>query len=140
MTIDSMPPPPYFGSCLCGTLRYEVRSEIKSVSHCHCGMCQKAHGAAFGTYGSVPVDGFVVTHGAEVLRRRESSTGITRTFCSTCGSPLTWHSAHGDAARWTSFSLGTLDTSFNPVKQRNIHLASKASWYLTDDALSRDNN
>lgn len=109
-------------------VKYEIRSSIKAVSHCHCSMCRKAHGAAFGTYGSVPVGDFVVTHGAEVLRSRDSSPGVTRTFCSECGSPLTWHSAHGDTAHWISFSLGTLDTPFIPMKQRDVHLSSKASW------------
>ena len=136
MKSDSTPSS-FLGSCLCGAVRYEVRSQIKAVSHCHCSMCRKAHGAAFGAYGSVPMDDFVVTHGAEVLHSRDSSPGVTRTFCSACGSPLTWHSAHGNAAPWISFSLGTLDTSFTPLKQRNVHLASKASWYAADDALSR---
>lgn len=122
-----------FGSCLCGTVRYEVRSKIRAVSHCHCGMCQKAHGAAFGSYGSVPVADLVITHGDALLRRRDSSPGITRTFCSACGSPLTWHSIHGGAALWISFSLGTLDTPFSPMKQKTLHLASKAFWYEAED-------
>jgi hypothetical protein len=41
------------GSCLCGTVRYELRATIESLCHCHCIMCQKAHGAAFGTYAPV---------------------------------------------------------------------------------------
>lgn len=130
---DDSTPPTFIGSCLCGAVRYEVRSRIKAVTHCHCSMCRKAHGAAFGTYGSVPVDDFVVTHGAEFRRSHDSSPGVTRTFCSSCGSPLTWHSSQGDAALWISFSLGTLDTAFSPLKQRNTHLSSKASWYAIDD-------
>ena len=41
------------GSCLCGTVRYEIRGPVGRVSHCHCAMCRKAHGAAFATYGRV---------------------------------------------------------------------------------------
>ena len=134
MKAGSMPQS-HLGSCLCGTVRYELRSKIRAVSHCHCGICQKAHGAAFATYGSVPFADFVITHGDALLRRRESSPGVTRTFCSACGSPLTWHSIHGESAHWISFSLGTLDTPFSPLKHKKLHLASKASWYAADDEI-----
>lgn len=127
----------FHGSCLCGAVAYEARSEIKAVSHCHCSMCRKAHGAAFGTYGSVPVGDFVITQGVEVLCSRASSPGVTRTFCSMCGSPLTWRSIHGGAASWISFSLGTLDTPFTPLKQRHIHLASETAWHAAADSSSR---
>lgn len=124
---------PFLGSCLCGAVNYEVRSAIKAVSHCHCTMCQKAHGAAFGTYGSVPRSDFLVTRGAEMMRSHNSSPGVVRTFCSACGSPLTWHRNHGDLASWISFSLGTLDTRFTPAKQRHVHLDAKASWHVADE-------
>lgn len=135
MNTQSTSPPLFQGSCLCGSVTYEVRSQIKAVSHCHCGMCRKAHGAAFGTYGSVPLGDLVVTAGAELVRNHDSSPGVTRSFCSMCGSPLTWHSIHGDAASWISFSLGTLDTPFTPpAKQRHIHLASAPPWHVIGDA------
>ena len=58
---------PLHGSCLCGQVRYEIRSEVKAVAHCHCRMCQKAHGAAFGSYGSVPLEDFEITRGREFV-------------------------------------------------------------------------
>jgi Glutathione-dependent formaldehyde-activating enzyme len=48
----------YSGGCLCGAVRYTVTGEIKDVSHCHCSMCRKAHGAAFATYASVSSQSF----------------------------------------------------------------------------------
>lgn len=136
MPHDNTPSPPlYQGSCLCGAVRYEARTEIKAPSHCHCTMCQKAHGAAFGSYGNVPVGSFAFTHGADRVRHCESSPGVTRSFCPECGSPLTWHSAHGDAAAWMSFSLGTLDTPFVPKKAlRSIHEDAVPAWHAGDGA------
>lgn len=127
---DTPAAPLYQGSCLCGAIRYEARAEIKAPSHCHCGMGKKAHGAAFGSYGNVPVGSFAFTRGADLVKRRDSSPGVTRSFCPECGSPLTWHSAHGDAAAWMSFSLGTLDTPFVPKKAlRSIHGDAVPAWH-----------
>ncbi len=42
------------GSCLCKRVRFEIRGALGRSSHCHCSMCRKAHGAAFGTYAAVP--------------------------------------------------------------------------------------
>lgn len=121
-------PPPFHGSCLCGQIKYEVRSEIKAVTHCHCGICQKAHGAAFGSYGSVVLSDFSVTDGQAWVRSHASSPGVARTFCGACGSPLTWHQAEGEWASWISLALGTLDTPFTPHRHRQAHAGSRPPW------------
>lgn len=127
-----MKSPVYRGSCLCGNVRYEVASEIEAVSHCHCSMCRKAHGAAFGTYGSVRLQKHAFTEGAALIREYRSSEAVTRMFCSVCGSPLAWHS-EGEFSAWISFPLSTLDTACIPSKQRHIHVASKAPWHVICD-------
>ena len=38
------------GSCLCGSVEYEISGDIV---HCHCETCRKAHGAAFSSVASV---------------------------------------------------------------------------------------
>jgi len=122
------------GSCLCGGVRYEAAGDIRAVSHCHCGMCRKAHGAAFATYGGVPREHFRFTAGEAQLNRYASSATVTRSFCSVCGSPLLWERSDGPFPGWVAFPLGTLDTPVRPVKQKHIHVGSKADWLsLCDD-------
>lgn len=116
------------GSCLCGKVRYRLNAPIKAVSHCHCGQCRKFHGAAFASYGSVRVEDYEITAGHDVLRRFESSPGVLRTFCGTCGSSLTWHNSGGRFPDWISLALGTLDTAFVPWQERHVHVDSKAAW------------
>ena len=53
----------YKGSCLCGEVKYRILSEPAKVSHCHCTMCQKQHGAAFATYASVKKEALEYTQG-----------------------------------------------------------------------------
>jgi hypothetical protein len=42
----------YRGSCLCGSVRYEVTGRFPRIVHCHCQMCRKVQGAAFASYSS----------------------------------------------------------------------------------------
>lgn len=126
-----MSEPLYRGSCLCGGVRYEVSAPVEMVSHCHCSMCRKAHGAAFGTYAGVRSEAHVVTAGAELMREYRSSGHVTRVFCSVCGSPLLWRSEGMDG--WVAFPLATLDTPLVPARQKHIHVESRALWYEISD-------
>jgi len=122
------------GSCLCGAVRYEIDAEIKQITHCHCSMCRKAHGAAFGSYGTIPRSGFRFIQGEDAVATYHSSSSVSRTFCRHCGSTLQWYS---DAAHpeWMSIALGTLDTSLEQPKQKHIFAGSKASWFHINDGL-----
>jgi hypothetical protein len=121
------------GSCLCGEVRYEIKSRPKALSHCHCSQCRKGHGAAFASYGSVPRADLHLIQGAQHITAYRSSESVLRQFCGQCGSSLFWSKSRGEYADWISIALGTLDTSFTLDKQRHIEVASKASWYEIQD-------
>jgi hypothetical protein len=120
------------GGCLCGSVRYEVRGAVGRVSHCHCSMCRKAHGAAFATYGRVQRSEFTLVSGAGDVASYSSSPGVTRTFCRQCGSNLQFISEKRPTT--LSLALGTLDD--DPEVQGSLHIfvGSKAPWFeITDD-------
>lgn len=121
------------GSCLCGTIEYGVSSELKAVTHCHCSQCRKGHGAAFATYASAPAEALTIMSGAESLQAYESSRGVTRQFCSRCGSSLFWTDSSGQFSEWVSIALGTLDTPLRPRKQKHVNVGSKADWHDISD-------
>ena len=76
------------GACLCGAVRFEVEGELERVVHCHCSICQRAHGAAFATWAAVPNERVRFTSGeSELVHYRSSEIG-TRSFCRRCGSSL----------------------------------------------------
>ncbi|KAB0732908.1 GFA family protein, partial [Pseudomonas aeruginosa] len=104
------------------------------LSHCHCGQCRKAHGAAFASYGSVPVADLHIDRGADLLAAFRSSPAVLRRFCSRCGSPLFWSRSEGEFADWVSVALGSLDTPFPAAKQKHVQVASMACWCrIADD-------
>lgn len=76
------------GGCLCGAVRYRVSGKPYHLTHCHCRMCRRASGAAFVTWFSVRVDQLELVQGSPA--RYASSTRANRTFCATCGTPLTF--------------------------------------------------
>ena len=74
------------GTCLCGTLRYEIDGPLTSMMNCHCSMCRKQHGAAFATYAVAPASGFRWIAGEDQVVRYQSSAQGSRAFCRHCGS------------------------------------------------------
>lgn len=122
--------PQYHGSCLCGAVSFRIDGPIKAVTHCHCSQCRKAHGAAFASYGSVPGAHLKVSDAEGAIRVFESSPGVSRSFCSTCGANLFWRNAAGEFADWVSVALGTLDTPFAPVRQKHVHVQSGLCWLV----------
>lgn len=120
------------GSCLCGEVRYEIRGPVGRVSHCHCFMCRKAHGAAFATYGRVERNDFFLLSGADDIASFRSSPEVIRTFCKRCGSTLQFISDRRPST--FSLALGTLDDDPGVETSSHIFVGSKAAWFqITDD-------
>ena len=115
------------GSCLCSKVKYELSSEPKAISNCHCQICRKQHGAAFATYGSVPVSSLKLISGESELISYNSSKGIKRLFCGRCGSNLFWRGSE-EFPDWVSVAIATLDTPIEVCKIKEINLKSKACW------------
>ncbi|MGE8066238.1 GFA family protein [Pseudomonas sp. NPDC089569] len=120
------------GSCLCGAVTYCISTALKAVTHCHCRKCRKSHGAAFATYASAPASAVSILTGVEALKGYESSEGVTRRFCGTCGSSLFWSDSKGAFSQWISIAIATLDTPFSVKKQKHSCVGEKASWYEID--------
>ena len=74
------------GSCLCGSVRYDIDGPFEVMSHCQCSMCRRNHGAAFATFVSVPLSGFRWVIGEDQISTFQSSNYGKRNFCSQCGS------------------------------------------------------
>ena len=121
------------GSCLCGDLRFEIDGALKGASHCHCSMCRKAHGTAFGTYAAATAADFRVVSGQNRITRYRSSAGIVRTFCARCGSTLQW--LRESKPEVVDVALGVLDDDPGVRPACHIYVGSKAPWHEITDNL-----
>ncbi len=119
----------HHGTCLCGAVTWMFSGEPDFASHCHCLMCRKAHGAAFGTYYFVPADRFLWTGSQSSITGYRSSPGVTRAFCRTCGSLVP---ALGPDGKSVDVPAGSHDRG--PAVSCHIFVDHKAPWHeITDD-------
>ncbi|NOI82667.1 GFA family protein [Vibrio tubiashii] len=113
------------GSCLCGRIRFSVQGFSEKVANCHCSMCRKFHGAAFGTL--VGVKGLSWLTGKDSLREFVASNDTTRTFCSNCGSSLGFR-MKGESLENIELAISAFDVDI-PVKvDAQIYIGYKANW------------
>jgi len=120
------------GSCLCGQVRFELDGAPQFINHCHCSMCRKAHGAAFGSFLHADGTGFRWLAGQTRVTNYPSSPGNVRAFCSVCGSNVP---VLEDEGRHVIIPAGALDDdpAVRPIV--HIHTASRAPWFDITDAL-----
>ena len=117
------------GRCLCGTVTYEANDTPTPLSHCHCAMCRKAHGAPFATFTSVATNNFRWTSGEDHIATYASSDDLPRKFCDLCGSALPL-SVISDGR--TSIPAGGITTPLPAENQCHIFAASKAPFVTID--------
>jgi len=76
------------GGCLCGAVRYAIAGKPISSGICHCETCRRTGSAPALPFVGVSSAGFRFTRGRPV--DYASSSGVIRSFCGRCGSPLTY--------------------------------------------------
>jgi hypothetical protein len=121
------------GGCLCGEVRYRVAGEARTSAICHCVSCRRASGAQSVAWVVFPSEAFSFVSGDPAEYR--SSSGVSRTFCATCGTSLTYqHDGNPDSIDVTTASLDLPD-ELPPT--RHVWLEDKVSWESADDGLPR---
>jgi hypothetical protein len=120
------------GSCLCGQVQFELGGPAQFINHCHCSMCRKVHGAAFGSFLHANAETFRWLTGSGLVQQFESSPGTFRAFCRVCGSNMP---VLEDDESHVIVPAGTLDDDPGVRPIVHIHAASKAPWHVISDAL-----
>lgn len=124
------------GSCLCGSVTYEVDPPSKTFQYCHCSRCRKLTGSAHSANLFVPPEQFRWLGGAELVSHYDlpQAKYFTTSFCSRCGSTLPWTVKGG---KTIVVPAGTLDEMPDILPQRNIFWGSRAPWLVETCELER---
>ena len=79
------------GECLCGAVAFEIGVPARWAWHDHSRATRRAHGAAYATYVGTWASRFRFLRGEALLTRFEDKENrATRSFCSVCGTPVTY--------------------------------------------------
>ena len=119
------------GGCLCKAVRYRVSGAPIVTSLCHCRTCRLAAGA--------PSVAWVVFRSSELMfsvgqpARFRSSPNVIRTFCSGCGTSLTYQ--RDTEPDTVDVTTATLDRPDDFAPTREIWIAHKLAWEALNETL-----
>ena len=117
------------GGCLCGAIRYHASGEPTALTLCHCHSCRKSAGAPSVAWTVFRAEGFRFIAGSPAVH--ESSPGVERSFCPTCGTSLTYRStSRPDVMDVTTASLDEPNL-FAP--RFEIWVEEKLAWEAVDN-------
>jgi hypothetical protein len=123
--------------CFCGEVTLEATLPSLWVAHCHCGLCRRAHGAAFVTWVGMDETRCVIGDAKQRLRWYESTPGAERGFCSRCGTMMLFRSS-----RWPGelhIALAHFTTPVDRAPQMHAYWKDHVPWADVDpeDGLPR---
>jgi hypothetical protein len=114
-------------------VRYRIDGQPRRTTHCHCLHCRGASGAAFVTWVELDVSSLTFVSGSP--SRYESRPGVTREFCSRCGTQLTYRNSElPDEVDVTACSLDDV-SAVRP--DDHVWSDRMVPWLSMDDDLPR---
>jgi hypothetical protein len=119
------------GGCLCGAVRFSISGTPLATSICHCASCRRASGAPAVAWVVVGAADFGFVAGRPVAFR--SSPPVVRTFCGSCGTPLTYQ--HDESPDTIDVTTASFDYPERFAPAREIWLEHKLAWQPVNDAL-----
>jgi len=124
------------GSCLCGTVTFEVDGELSPPDACHCSQCRKWTGHYLAST-DVPRARLRIDDGGG-LEWFQSSEKVRRGFCSRCGASLFFDPLDRKKHDWIGIAMGAFDTPTRTRLAQHIFVAEKGDYYEICDALPQN--
>ena len=121
------------GHCLCGAITFEYSGPENWRAHCHCESCRRQTASPFTTFMGVPNGAWKWTGAAPAVY--ESSPGVRRSFCPTCGAPVAF-----EADRFPDeihFYAALLDEPSYFAPQGHVHWEERMPWASVHDDLPK---
>ena len=121
------------GRCLCGRTRFEYRGKPNWVAYCHCESCRRNTASPVTAFFGVDDGKWSLT--GETPAVYESSPGVRRSFCPSCGTPVSFASDAFPGE--THFYVASLDDPNALQPRGHVHAGEQLEWFEIDDDLPR---
>lgn len=121
------------GRCFCGAVRWQTIGPVLWQVHCHCESCRRTCSAPFTTFIGMRRNDVKWTGKTPI--GHESSTGVYRAFCPTCGAPVSFQSS-----KWpdeTHLYAAGLDDPDQCRPQAHVNWSERVPWLSVDDNLPK---
>lgn len=120
------------GSCLCGSVHYEITGDDAKFYHCHCERCRKASGTGHMSNIILRPESVRFTAGEALLKRYKvpEAKRFATVFCSNCGSLMPRTSPEAGIA---VIPAGSLDHDLDIRPTARIFYDSRANWSCDGD-------
>ena len=118
------------GSCLCGSVKYEVDGPLRPVIYCHCKQCRKTSGHFVAATACEHKQLKLLAD--QGLKWFRSSPEAKRGFCSDCGASVFWRPEHG---KYVCIMAGTVDLPTGLKCEEHIFVADASDYYAIEDGL-----
>ena len=122
----------FTGGCMCGAVRFKARGQASWTAICHCASCRRHTGGILN--GAAGFRSSVV-HFAGTPTAYESSPGVQRYFCASCGTSLAYQSE-----QWADdihLFVGAFDDPEALKPEFHIFSGERLNWLVLSDHLPR---
>jgi hypothetical protein len=117
----------FSGSCICGSVRYEIQGDPRAFFHCHCGRCRKSSGTGHASNILLKPESAEWLSGEALLASYKvpDAERFRTVFCSQCGSPMPRIAPDRSVA---VIPAGSLDSEPPISPTDHIMWGSRAEW------------
>lgn len=122
----------FSGSCLCGSVAYEIKGVPWRFYHCHCERCRKASGTGHASNILIRNPSSVTwTAGENLLSyyKVPEAKRFATSFCNNCGSLMP---RVAPDMSFVAIPAGTLDHEPDILPEARIFQDSRAGWSCND--------
>ncbi|MEM8837698.1 MAG: GFA family protein [Pseudomonadota bacterium] len=120
------------GRCFCGQVTWKARPPVLWAAICHCEDCRRAASSDYVSWFGVKRSN-IVWNGKRTFYA--SSEGVTRSFCPTCGAPMSFET--DIFPKETHLYAVTLDDLSRYQPTAHIFWSERVPWVQVSDALPK---
>ena len=116
------------GSCLCGSIKFELYGDVNGFYLCHCMRCRRSTGSAHASNIFTQPENIKWLSGEDLIQRFElpGAERFMKQFCLKCGSSVPYVNRLGTKL---VIPAGSLMEQFEVPPGQNNFWESRAKWY-----------